>query len=613
MNRLNLEHIGKTYGTKDLFHDVTLGIETGDRIGLIGVNGTGKSTLLKIVAGIVEPDEGRIISGRDVTIAYLGQNPEFPENTTVLDAVMPGRTPGSEEEAQARSMLNRLEMTDHSARMDELSGGQRKRVALVQTLLSGAELLILDEPTNHLDQEMILWLEDYLLRFKGELLLVTHDRYFLDRVTTKIAELDRGDLYAYEGNYETYLEKKAERLALEASTQHKRENLMRTELAWIRRGAQARTTKQQARIHRFEDLQEASREARRRLEQSTLTMSSVTTRLGKKTLELDHICKAYGEKVLIDDFSYIFLRDDRIGIIGPNGCGKSTLMNIIAGILEPDSGDVTAGETVRIGYFRQESDVPDETQTVLEYVKNTGEYVRTTDGLITASQMCEKFLFDPRMQWAKISALSGGERRRLCLLSVLMSQPNVLLLDEPTNDLDIETLEIFEDYLDHFLGIVVTVSHDRYFLDRIVNRIFAFGEGGALKQYEGGFTDYYEKKQEETVESAGEGSRSHPAGSAQTSSRNLAAAELYAQSKSSSRKRKMSYKEQQEYEHIDEEIAALEAKIEELDAQILECATQYTKLEELTRQKEEVKVLLSAKEDRWLELNELAEEIAAQT
>ena len=322
MNRLNLEQIGKSYGTRDLFHGVTMGIESGDRIGLIGINGTGKSTLLKVVAGAVEPDEGQIVAGRDVTIAALAQSPVYPPGTRVLDVVMQGRKSGSEEEAQARSMLNRLGMTDHSALMETLSGGQRKRVALVQTLLSGAELLILDEPTNHLDQDMILWLEEYLKHFKGELLLVTHDRYFLDRVTTKIAELDRGTLYVYEGNYETYLEKKAERLALEASTQHKRENLMRTELAWIRRGAQARSTKQQARIHRFEDLQEASREARRRLEQSTLTMSSVTTRLGKKTIEVSHIRKAYEDRVLIDDFSYIFLRDDRIVIVGTHFCGK---------------------------------------------------------------------------------------------------------------------------------------------------------------------------------------------------------------------------------------------------------------------------------------------------
>ena len=612
MNRLNLEHIGKTYGTKDLFHDVTLGIDSGERIGLIGVNGTGKSTLLKIVAGIVESDEGQVICGRDVTISYLAQNPEYPEDETVLGAVMPGRRSGTEEEAQARSMLNRLGMTDHDALMGTLSGGQRKRVALAQTLLSEAELLILDEPTNHLDQDMILWLEDWLLKFKGELLLVTHDRYFLDRVTTRIAELDRGDLYTYEGNYETYLEKKAERLEQEARGQHKRENLMRTELAWIRRGAQARSTKQQARIHRFEDLQEASRQARRRLEQSTLTMGSVTSRLGKKTLELEHIHKAFGRKVVVDDFSYIFLRDDRIGIIGPNGCGKSTLMNIIAGVLEPDSGSVVAGETVRIGYFRQESVMPDETQTVLEYVKNIGEYVRTTDGLITASQMCEKFLFDPRMQWAKISALSGGERRRLYLLSVLMTQPNVLLLDEPTNDLDIETLEILEDYLDHFLGIVITVSHDRYFLDRIVSRIFAFEEGGEWKQYEGGFTDYYEKRREEAASGADAAGRAGMAAGG-SSGGNPTAAQLYAQQKSASRRKKMSYREQQEYDHIDEEIAALEERIRELDAQIQECATQYTKLEELTKQKEEVQDQLSAKEERWLILNELAEEIAAQT
>lgn len=611
MNILNAEHISKSYGVKELFSDVTFGISSGDKVGLIGVNGTGKSTLLKIIAGLAEPDEGQIITGRDVTLSYLPQMPEFPDDRTVLDAVMHGRTPGTDQEAEARAMLNRLGITGHDVPLDHLSGGQKKRIALARTLLSPAQVLILDEPTNHLDQEMILWLEDYLTKFKGELLLVTHDRYFLDHVTNKTAELDRNGFYVYDGGYELYLERRAERNENEQNAQTKRENLMRTELAWIRRGAQARSTKQQARISRFDDLREESQEARRRLEQSALSMGSVSTRLGKKTLELERIRKAYGDRVLIDDFSYIFLRDDRIGIIGENGCGKSTLMNMIAGTLQPDSGSIVRGDTVKIGYFRQENELPDPGQTVLAYVKDIGEYVRTTDGLITASQMCEKFLFDKRMQWAKIGNLSGGEKRRLYLLSVLMSAPNILLLDEPTNDLDIETLEIFEDYLDHFMGIIITVSHDRYFLDRVVSRIFAFEGDGTLVQYEGGFTDYYEKKHGESLEENG-GPNVNSAlavGGGTGTVRNLDAHGRYQEEKAASRKRRMTFREQREYEHIDEEIAGLEARIADLDGQIAACATQYTKLEALAKEKELAQTELDEKEERWLYLSELAEEL----
>jgi len=618
MNILNLQHITKNYGTRSLFTDLSLGVNSGDKIGVIGVNGTGKSTLLKIAAGIVHPDEGTVIKGRDVRIAYLAQTPDFGEDRFPYEAVMHGRTPGTEAEAEARSMLNRLGIVDHSQNLDRMSGGQRKWVALAQTLLSPAEVLILDEPTNHLDQEMILYLEDAIRRFKGELLLVTHDRYFLDNVTNKIAELDRGGLYVSEGGYETYLKLKEERAEMEAATEDKRENLIRTELAWISRGARARSTKQQARIGRFEDLREASREARQKMEKSTLQVSSISTRLGKKTVELLDISRAYGDRTLFSHFTYRFLRDDRIGFIGPNGCGKSTLMNVIAGSVTPDTGHVEYGETVKIGYFRQEAGELDPDETVIGCVKGIGEYVRTTDGLITASQMCEKFLFDKKMQWAKIGNLSGGERRRLQLLLVLMSQPNVLMLDEPTNDLDIETLEIFEDYLDHFLGIIIVVSHDRYFLDRVVNRIFSF-EDGELVQYEGGFTDYYEKRllrgQENSTGKEASSSAGTSAGTvsyAGSAEAGLSGAEAYAALKSQSRKKKMTYREQQEYEHIDEEIAALEKKVRDLDSQIEECATQYTKLEELSKERQEAEEQLSAKEDRWLELQELAEEIASQ-
>lgn len=646
MNRLNLEHISKSFGTKELINNVSLGISDGDRIGLIGVNGTGKSTLMKIAAGLMEPDGGQVVKARDLTISFLPQMPEFPGDKTALDAVMHGRKPGSSEEAEAKSMLNQLGVTDHGAELETLSGGQRKRVALARTLLSQAELLILDEPTNHLDQAMIMWLEDYLKGFRGELLLITHDRYFLDRVTNRTVELDHGTLYSYDGGYELYLQRKAERLETDRSAATKRENILRTELKWIQRGAQARTTKQQARIGRFEDLRKEQQEARHRLEENSksMSMSSVSTRLGKKTLELTHISKSYGGKTLIDDFSYIFLRDDRIGFIGQNGCGKSTLMNIIAGAIQPDSGTVTVGETVKIGYFRQESELPDGDETVLGFIKNIGEYVRTTDGLITASQMCEKFLFDTKMQWAKCATLSGGEKRRLYLLSVLMSQPNVLILDEPTNDLDITTLEIFEDYLDHFLGIVITVSHDRYFLDRIVNRIFAFEPGGKIRQYEGGYTDYYEKKKAEEAGTAGgglgsgrgqtgfgkgAGNGAQGAGSAAATGQSgtdiagstaddlsaLSGREKYEAEKAASKaskKLRMSYKEQREYETIDADIDALEQKVAELDEQMAAAATDYGKLAELSAEKEKVQAELNEKEERWLYLSELAEEIEAQ-
>jgi len=621
MNILNLQHVTKNYGTRSLFTDLSLGVNSGDKIGLIGVNGTGKSTLLKIAAGIVEPDEGTVVKGRDVRIAYLAQTPDFGDDRSPYEAVMHGRKPGDGKEAEARAMLNKLGIGDHFQDIRQMSGGQRKRVALAQTLLSPAEVLILDEPTNHLDQEMILFLEDTIRRFKGELLLVTHDRYFLDNVTNKIAELDRGGLYVSEGGYETYLQRKEERARMEEATEDKRENLIRTELAWISRGARARSTKQQARIGRFEDLREASREARQRMEKSTLSVSSVSTRLGKKTVELIDVSKSYGGRTLFSRFTYRFLRDDRIGFIGTNGCGKSTIMNVIAGSIKPDTGRVEWGETVRIGYFRQESGEMDPFQTVIGCVKSVGEYVRTTDGLITASQMCEKFLFDKKMQWAKIGNLSGGERRRLQLLLVLMSQPNVLLLDEPTNDLDIETLEIFEDYLDHFLGIIIVVSHDRYFLDRVAGRIFSF-EDGQLVQYEGGFTDYYDKRMARDgavfgTPDSGTGRTSQspdvPEDGGGADKAALSGAEAYAAQKNKNRRKKMSYKEQQEYEHIDEEIAALEDKIKELDAQIAECATQYTKLEELSREKEETEKQLSEKEERWLILQELAEEIASKS
>lgn len=606
MNILNAEKISKTYGEKVLFDKVVLGVNKGDKIGVIGVNGTGKSTFLKIIAGIEEPDAGEIVSGRGVTVSYLAQAPQFNPGDTIVGYVIKDKNNASE--AEAKTILTKLGITDFDAAINTLSGGQRKRIALARTLVSPAEVLILDEPTNHLDSDMVIWLEDYIKKFRGELIMVTHDRYFLDNVTNRIVELDGGKLYGYDTNYSGFLELKTQREEMERATEAKRANILRRELEWIRRGCQARSTKQQARIDRYEDMKEASRQARASFENKALEMNSVSTRLGKKTIELSNICKSFGEKKVIDDFTYIFLRDDRIGIIGKNGCGKSTLMKIITGNLKPDSGSVEIGDTVRIGYFMQENEPLDEKMTVLEFVRSIGEYVTTATGKATASQMCEKFLFGPKSQWTPISKLSGGEKRRLYLLSVLMSAPNVLILDEPTNDLDIETLEILEDYLDGFAGIVIVVSHDRYFLDRTVDRIFSFEGGGRLKQYEGGFSDYYEKKQAENgIASDGAAQSVKEAVSGDTTS-----AKPKKYYKERENKLKFTYAEQKEYDTIDDDIASLESKIEELDGEIAGAATQYSRLNELMQEKADVEAQLEHKMDRWVYLNDLAEKIEAQ-
>lgn len=606
MNILNAEKISKTYGEKVLFDKVVLGVNKGDKIGVIGVNGTGKSTFLKIIAGIEEPDAGEIVSGRGVTVSYLAQAPQFNPGDTIVGYVIKDKNNASE--AEAKTILTKLGITDFDVAINTLSGGQRKRIALARTLVSPAEVLILDEPTNHLDSDMVIWLEEYIKKFKGELIMVTHDRYFLDNVTNRIVELDGGKLYGYDTNYSGFLELKTQREEMERATEAKRANILRRELEWIRRGCQARSTKQQARIDRYEDMKEASRQARASFENKALEMNSVSTRLGKKTIELSNICKSFGEKKVIDDFTYIFLRDDRIGIIGKNGCGKSTLMKIITGNLKPDSGSVEIGDTVRIGYFMQENEPLDEKMTVLEFVRSIGEYVTTATGKATASQMCEKFLFGPKSQWTPISKLSGGEKRRLYLLSVLMSAPNVLILDEPTNDLDIETLEILEDYLDGFAGIVIVVSHDRYFLDRTVDRIFSFEGGGRLKQYEGGFSDYYEKKQAENgIASDGATQSVKEAVSGDTTS-----AKPKKYYKERENKLKFTYAEQKEYDTIDDDIASLESKIEELDGEIAGAATQYSRLNELMQEKADVEAQLEHKMDRWVYLNDLAEKIEAQ-
>ena len=606
MNILNAEKISKTYGEKVLFDKVVLGVNKGDKIGVIGVNGTGKSTFLKIIAGIEEPDAGEIVSGRGVTVSYLAQAPQFNPGDTIVGYVIKDKNNASE--AEAKTILTKLGIIDFDAAINTLSGGQRKRIALARTLVSPAEVLILDEPTNHLDSDMVIWLEEYIKKFKGELIMVTHDRYFLDNVTNRIVELDGGKLYGYDTNYSGFLELETQREEMERATEAKRANILRRELEWIRRGCQARSTKQQARIDRYEDMKEASRQARASFENKALEMNSVSTRLGKKTIELSDICKSFGEKKVIDDFTYIFLRDDRIGIIGKNGCGKSTLMKIITGNLKPDSGSVEIGDTVRIGYFMQENEPLDEKMTVLEFVRSIGEYVTTATGKATASQMCEKFLFGPKSQWTPISKLSGGEKRRLYLLSVLMSAPNVLILDEPTNDLDIETLEILEDYLDGFAGIVIVVSHDRYFLDRTVDRIFSFEGSGRLKQYEGGFSDYYEKKQTENgIASDGATQSVKEAVSGDTTS-----AKPKKYYKERENKLKFTYAEQKEYDTIDDDIASLESKIEELDGEIAGAATQYSRLNELMQEKADVEAQLEHKMDRWVYLNDLAQKIEAQ-
>ena len=602
MNILNVEKVSKTYGEKELFNNISLGINSGDKIGLIGVNGTGKSTLLKIIAGVEEPDEGQVVKGKGIELAYLAQTHLYYENENVLEYVMRGKHADSQ--PKAKEILNKLGITNHGAMMNILSGGQKKRAALARTLVEPARLLILDEPTNHLDNDMVLWLEQFIKNFKGELIMVTHDRYFLDNVTNRIVELDKASLYSYDTNYSGFLELKTQREEMERATEAKRQNILRKELAWIRRGCQARSTKQQARIDRFEDMKEASKQARARFDKQLMDMNSVSSRLGRKTVELHNICKSFGERTIIDDFTYIFLRDDRIGIVGDNGCGKSTLMKIIAGQLEPDSGSVEVGETVRIGYFMQENEPLDDSLTVLEFVRSIGEYVTTADGKATASQMCEKFLFTPKQQWTPISKLSGGEKRRLYLLSVLMSAPNVLILDEPTNDLDIETLEILEEYLDGFAGIVITVSHDRYFLDRVVDRIFAFEAGGHLTQYEGGYTDYRDKCVSSIYNVESNGTSDAP--------KSKAAGQVKKAYNSHENKIKFTYMEQKEYETIDDDIEELETKVSELDDEIAKNATSYSKLAELTKEKEDVERQLEEKMERWEYLNDLAEKIEKQ-
>lgn len=616
MNLLTIEHLTKSYTERLLFDDTAFSINEGEKVGVIGINGTGKSTLLKIAAGLEEPDQGSVVKGRNLYIRYLPQNPVFEPGYTVLESVIrenEGHEQAWDLEGQAKNMLMKLDVTDWTAKIETLSGGQRKRVALASVLLSTADLLILDEPTNHLDSAMADWLEEYLKKFRGALLMITHDRYFLDSVTNRIVELDKGKLYSYQTNYEGFLELKAERMAMEEASERKRQSILRVELEWMKRGARARSTKQKGRIQRFEALSAKSGPEY----DGEVELGSIASRLGRTTVELKNLSKAYDGKTLIRDFSYIFLKNDRVGFIGPNGSGKSTLMKMIAGWVKPDSGEIEIGQTVKLGYFSQENEAMDNDLRVIDYIKNVAEYVRTPDGSVSASQMLERFLFPPSVQYTVIGKLSGGEKRRLYLLRILMDAPNVLILDEPTNDLDIRTLTILEDYLDSFQGIVITVSHDRYFLDRVVRRIFAFEGDGKICQYEGGFTDYQASRQEreeveETAgaragrekgrEAAGDGEAD---GSQEKNSRkNWKEGQV--------KKLKFTYMEQKEWETIEDEIAKLEQRIEELGPEIDRAARDYAKLSALMKEKEETEALLEQKMERWMYLNDLSERIAQQ-
>ncbi|MEE3495606.1 MAG: ABC-F family ATP-binding cassette domain-containing protein [Butyrivibrio sp.] len=603
MNILNVENVSKTYMSKPVLSGITVGIGDTDKIGVVGTNGTGKSTLLSIVAGVEHPDSGKVVVGNDVRISYLPQNPVFDENKTLLENITEKIYAGEghwDKMGEIKANLAKFGMDDPECNPSVLSGGQKKRAALVAAIMTPADLLILDEPTNHLDSEMIEWLEEYLQHYRGAILMVTHDRYFLDEVTDQILEIDKGNTYRYESNYSGFLELKQQRLDYEQAAERKAATLYKKDLAWMLRGARARSTKQKAHIQRFEALKDRQRPE----EERQVQLSSIPTRMGNKTIILENLSKSYGDRTLFKDFSYTFQKLDRIGIIGPNGCGKSTLLKCILGEIKPDTGTAIIGQTIKIGYFGQENEALDEKSRVLDYIKETAEYIETVDGLVSATVMCERFLFTPDMQYAPISKLSGGEKRRLYLLRVLMEQPNVIVLDEPTNDLDIQTLRILEDYLDGFPGIIITVSHDRYFLDRVVTRVFAFEPDGTLFQSEGGYSDYVEHKKEN-------GSFSEiPAGSAakgKTGSDNAEKNASKGKYRAPREKTKLSYKEQREYESIEAEIDALTEKSEELEKQIIEAATDFPNLMKYTKEKEAVDEEIEQKMERFIELQEMVD------
>lgn len=619
MNLINIENLTKTYAERKLFDNASFSVQEGEKIGVIGINGTGKTTLLKMLAGEEEPDEGTITMANHVVLRYLPQHPRFEPEKPSLECVLEGNVSDENRwtiESDAKAMMTRLGIRDFEQPAGQLSGGQRKRLALISVLLSPADVLLLDEPTNHLDNEMADWLEDYLKKWRGALIMVTHDRYFLDSVTKRIVEIDKGSIYSYQANYSGFLELKMQRQEMELASERKRQSILRTELEWIRRGARARSTKQKAHIQRYEEL----RDCQAPVKDSQVELSSISSRLGRTTVELEHVCKGYGERKLIDDFSYIFLKGDRVGFIGSNGCGKSTLLKMIAGITLPDAGRIEVGQTVKIGYYAQEISLEkpkkdgeepdtgmafmDPEQRVIDYVKDIAEYIHTADGMVSASSMLERFLFPPEKQYSPIGKLSGGEKRRLNLLRVLVSSPNVLLLDEISNDLDITTLTILEDYLDRYDGIVAAVSHDRYFLDRTMRRIFAFEEDGRLRQYEGGYTDYAVRKaaQRELAESK------QTAKTGKNEKTDFPA-DKKGQRNRGPQKLKFTYKEQKDYETIEGEIADLEERIAGLEQQMEEAASDFVKLNQLVAEKEEAERVLDDKMERWEYLMDLAEKI----
>lgn len=633
MNLITLENIGKSYSEKTLLKDVSLGINEGDKIGLIGINGAGKSTLLKITAGLDEFHEGTVKKGKNIRIEYLPQNPPFKEDATVLQQIFKGETREMkllmkyeealekinssenniealndeliklqseidglnlwELEKEAKSILNKLGIKDYNALMGNLSGGQRKRVALAAALISPCDLLILDEPTNHLDSDSIEWLEEYLNSRKGALFMITHDRYFLDRVSNKILELDRGTVYKYDGNYTKYLEKKAERLENEQAAEDKRKSLIRKELKWVKRGAKARSTKQKARLQRFDELVNKEYIAR----DTDVKIDFIGTRLGKKVVEIENLNKSYGDRKLISNFNYIFTKEDRIGIVGNNGVGKSTLLNILTGRVKADSGTIDIGETVKIGYFSQDSSKElDPNMRVIDYVKEGGEYIPLGDGSkITASTMCERFLFDGTMQYTKIEKLSGGEKKRLHLLRILMESPNFFLLDEPTNDLDIETLKILEDFLDEFIGVVVIVSHDRYFLDRLCNKIFSLDGEGNITITNGNYSDYLIYRELENLENKNKQEKKIKDNSKREKNKDL--------------RPKFSFKEKKEYEELPGAIEILEERLSQIEKDMESNASSYSKLQELMEEKDNLEEDLLFKYERYEYLEEIAKKI----
>lgn len=588
---ISAENISKNYGMKQLLSGVSLYLNEGERIGIIGINGTGKSTLLRILAGVSHPDSGNIAVKPDIQISYLPQNPEMNDDFTVLEQVMSDMPAEYREvhEYEARSMLSKLGISDFSAKIGTLSGGQRKRAALAAALIHPADVLILDEPTNHLDSDMVTWLENRLNRFTGGIVMITHDRYFLERSVTKITELSRGKLYTYEANFSKYLEIKSQREEMEQASERKRQSILRREYQWIMRAARARGTKSKDRIERYHDLKNQSGPET----DENVQISALSSRLGKKTIDLLNVSKSYGEKNIISDFSYSILRNDRIGIVGHNGAGKSTLLNIIAGRLQPDSGTVDIGETVNIGYFTQTFTEFDGKQKVFDFIHDISDSIKTKEGTFSASQMLERFLFYPDLQQSLIERLSGGEKRRLYLLSILMGAPNILLLDEPTNDLDIETLRILEDYIEEFPGAVISVSHDRYFLDKTAEMIFEVGDDGIIRSYVGNYTDYTERR----AETSEQASQKKVSSSAPVKKEH----DL-----------KFTFKEQREFETIDDDIAELENRIAECEKEMAEQSSDFVKLQELSDKKQQLETELENKTERWVYLNELAEKIEEQ-